>query len=78
MPLRRQKRPCEEDEHRRSASPTNFYNHKPDSARKSSKSKFKMPKKSVDPPKVLATYNLSIGKLDGEPTKMEPGFLSER
>ena len=37
-----------------------------------------MPKKSVDPPKVLATYNLAIGKLDGEPTKMEPGFLSER
>ena len=40
--------------------------------------KFKLPKKSVDPPKVLATYNLALSKLERDPSKAEPGFLSER
>ena len=40
---------------------------------------FKLPKKSVDPPKVLATYNLALSKLERDPaSKAEPGFLSER
>ena len=42
-------------------------------------SRFKIPKNSVEPPKVLTTYNLALNKLDKEdPKRMEPGFLSER
>lgn len=41
-------------------------------------SRFKISKNSVEPPKVLTTYNLALSKLDKDPKRMEPGFLSER
>lgn len=41
---------------------------------------FKLAKNSVNPPKVLPTYNLALSKLERDPVsnKAESGFLSER
>ena len=46
--------------------------------KKGNNARFKQPKSSIEPPKVLPTYNLALGKLEKDPKRMEPGPLSER